>query len=372
MAWLGTYKKRIKITISNTNVDSDLAHFPVAIVLGTSVGTANQDVSDIFDEVGASYLKIAFTKSDGTTQIYGDVEQWDNTTEKAVIHVSSSALTVTTAAVTEIYIYFDSTQADNTTYIGLSGGTAAQSVWDSSFKAVYHMNQDPSAGGACILDSTSNDNNSTPNGSMTSGDLVSGTLMGTALDFDGSNDYLTAPNTTSLSPTSQLTIEVVCKPNGSFHGGVIAKGGLGGAQPVWSLLAAGGIWYFRVNRSITEGNGQESGGTSSDNQSKYLAGIYNGSTINLIQNLTSVGSSSYSSALLTVTTSLFLGVYFEPTYVFKGLQEEVRISSVGRTVSWVKATYYSLTDDLVSFSAAEANFNFLPIYKKKTNTLLRR
>src|SRR6056297_2541451 len=121
MSWLSGWAKRRKITIDNTNIDSDLDHFPVPVPLGTSVGQSDQDVSDIFDELGSESLKIAVTKSDGETEIYAEVEQWDATNEKALLWVSKSDLTLTAASVTELYIYYDSSQSDNTDYIGAVG-----------------------------------------------------------------------------------------------------------------------------------------------------------------------------------------------------------------------------------------------------------
>src|SRR6056297_3563809 len=195
MSWLSGWAKRRKITIDNTNIDSDLTHFPVPVPLGTAVGQSDQDVSDIFDELGSESLKIAVTKSDGTTQIYAEVEQWDEASEKALLWVSKSDLTLTAASTTELYLYYDSTKADNTTYIGTSGNRTE--VWDSDFVAVYTLAQDPTGGTGCILDSTGNGHHGTPQGSMTSGDLVDG-LIGLALELDGNDDYIEIPSSTDF------------------------------------------------------------------------------------------------------------------------------------------------------------------------------
>lgn len=135
--------------------------------------------------------KIAITKSDGTTQIYGEIEQWNAANEKALIWVSKDDLILSASTATELYLYYDSNQPDNTTYIGEAGDTAAQNVWNSNFAAVYTMSQDPSVGTDCILDSTSNANHLTTHGSMSSADLVSGSI-GKALNLNGSNDYLSS------------------------------------------------------------------------------------------------------------------------------------------------------------------------------------
>ena len=105
MAWLGDWAKRRKITVDKSKIDANLTHFAVPVFLGTSVGIGGVDVSSIFDEVGANSKKIAITKSDGTTQIYGEIEQWDSGSEEAVIWISKSDLVLSSATDTELYIY---------------------------------------------------------------------------------------------------------------------------------------------------------------------------------------------------------------------------------------------------------------------------
>ncbi len=125
MDWLSGYDKRIKLTIDHTYVDSGLTHFPVLVSLSTGHG--------IFSELGsdANRFKIAFTKADGTTELYADIENFDYSNKKATYHVSKSDWTISSTVDTEFYLYYDNSHADNTTYISDSGGTAAQSVWDS-------------------------------------------------------------------------------------------------------------------------------------------------------------------------------------------------------------------------------------------------
>ena len=84
--WLGGgWRYRVEITVSNTNIDNDVTHFPLLLTLGASVGTGTDDVSFIFDELAsdANRKKIAVTKSDGTTQIYCEIEKWDDANEDA-------------------------------------------------------------------------------------------------------------------------------------------------------------------------------------------------------------------------------------------------------------------------------------------------
>jgi len=205
MGWLSNWAYRRKITIDNTNIDSDLTHFPVPVPLGTSVGMSDQDVTDIFTEVGDDYSKIAVTMADGETQLYVEVEQWDATNNKGLLWVSRDTWSVLSGSDTEIYLYFDSEALDNTTYVGIPGNQTE--VWNSIFESVYTYAQDPSGGTGSIKDSTSNANHLSPQTSMASGDLIDG-LIGKGIRLDGSDDWLKGGGTTENfdSPYSVLCL----------------------------------------------------------------------------------------------------------------------------------------------------------------------
>ena len=139
MAWLSGWDKRIKITVSNTNIDSDVTHFPLLLTLGASVGTGSDDVTAIFDELTSddNRKKIAVTEDDGESEIYVEIEKWDDANETAVLWVSEENLVFSSSGETELYIYYDVDHADNDTYVGDSGSRTE--VWDSNFKMVHHL-----------------------------------------------------------------------------------------------------------------------------------------------------------------------------------------------------------------------------------------
>jgi len=196
MAWLSGYNKRIKLTILYSNVTSNLTHFAVRVRLTSSHGDC------VFDELtsDANRFKIAFTAADETTQLYGDIESWDDANETAVIWVSKSGWTLSSSAHNYIYLYYDSSHADNTTYISDAGGTAAQSAWDTDTVLACHMANDPNGDAAdAVKDSTSRNHDLTPNGSMTTADLVAGAAGGLAIELDGGNDFLSTGNHTDIN-----------------------------------------------------------------------------------------------------------------------------------------------------------------------------
>ena len=108
------------------------------IKLGAACGTNAQDLTGVFDKLGSSSKKIAVTQSDGITECYVEIELWDDANEIAILHVKVPS--VSSSVATVLYLYYDAAHADNDTYVGDTGEAAAQSVWDSNFVGVWHMN----------------------------------------------------------------------------------------------------------------------------------------------------------------------------------------------------------------------------------------
>ncbi|MBW2094205.1 MAG: DUF2341 domain-containing protein [Deltaproteobacteria bacterium] len=365
--WLSDWSKRIKLTISNENVDSDLSDFPVLIHLSTSSGTGSTDVSCVFDELGsdANRKKIAVTTSNGTTQCYVEVEKWDDANEEAWLWVKVPS--VSSSADTDLYLYYDSSQADNTTYVGDTGDTAAQNVWDSNFKAVYHLAQDPSGGTDAIKDSTSNANHGTSTGSMTSDDLVDA-KVGRGIELDGSDDLIEAADDTSLDVTGQLTLEAVFKSvaTPSADEGIIAKyEGEGGLKSYRLVFTSNEKLKITLSDDGTTDVGHyvsfEADTAKSDNALHYAAATYipsTSATIYLDGSQDGEQTSSVISSLYSSTAPLWLGAQDDETnsnLVFNGVLDEVRISSTARSAAWIKATYTSLWDDLIAFGTEESS-----------------
>ena len=347
MAWLGTWAKRIKLTVDNTNVDSDLTHFPVPIVLGTSVGQSSQDLSVLFDDLGTSSKKIAVTKVDGTTQIYGEIETWNSVTEKAVIRCSRDDLTITAADVTNLYLYFDPLQPDNTTYIGDTGDIPAQAVWDANFKAVYHMAQDPATGGSFILDSTSNGNDA----SVGRGSLSQVENFTKGLYF-GNNSYADSDATVAISGNDDRTVEVILEPDALNSSGTDLFVSLGdrafGTHKWYYLGFIDGNWF--INNYYDDLDSA----VAAHIDTKYYMSVTQDSGVQTIQ----VDSSQIAQQTISLNTTLNVlrmgsGLYSSTNY-YSGSIFEIRVSDVARPDAWIKATNYAETDSLLTYGAEEA------------------
>jgi len=240
-------------------------------------------------------------------------------------------------------IYFDNFNIiSGTTLINPSN-----SVWDSDFNAVYHMAQDPSGGVGCILDSTSNNNHGTPNGNMTSGDLVDG-LVGKAIDFDGSDDYIALPDNGYFIP-QQMTLEVTAKVRTSSD---YAR--LFDRYKATDSPRNGYALHFPttgVAAEFCDSSGQLAGSDGSVFKNTEIfynfVGRYDSNYIKLFVDGVEKGSSTVSGDISHVVTQeprIGDGVS-DPN--LNGVIEEVRLSKTPRSDSWIKATSYSLKNNLV-------------------------
>lgn len=369
MAWLGTYENRRKVTVDNTNIDSDLTHFPVPIVLGSSVGQSDQDVTDIFDEISyANRKKIAVTKSDGTSQIYAEIECWDNTAEKAVIWVSKSDLTLTASATTDLYLYYDSGQSDNTTYIGDTGDSQSQNVWKSDIVGSYLMAQDPST--MNLKDSTGN-NDGTPNGSMTSADLVDG-LIGKAIEFDGSDDWFDFGDISDMDGATTCTLEAMLKPDSvSSDTAIIRKWKAGQQSFNFSIGSVSGEITLGINDAAQSNILSKDSTDANLTTSTYyhIACVWSGTnSISIYVDgvlKTSTYSNNNSPAAIGNTTERFgIGARYHiggtTDLFFDGILDHAVLYTSAMSAAWIKAKNYALRDDLLTFGDTEGSVTIEP------------
>ncbi|MFX1457228.1 MAG: DUF2341 domain-containing protein [Promethearchaeota archaeon] len=125
-------------------------------------------------------------------------------------------------------------------------------VWNSNYEAVWHMNQDPSSSN--ILDSTSNGNDLTTTGFASDQRVYNG-KVGTAIAFDGINDYLTIDS--FLGPTNGFTFQTWFKFDAEYT--------IGGAQ---KYLFCGNTPFYSNNMPrvrFYDGNAIGTVATANDN-----------------------------------------------------------------------------------------------------------
>jgi len=166
------------------------------------------DINPIFIELttDVEFGKVAFTKADGTTELYAECEQFDVSEELGIYHISRDGWTIN--ANTSIYMYYDKDHADNTIYIGAINTTAGGNVWDGNFKAVYHM---VDATTSTIVDSTSNSHDGTKT-TVNNPNQVTGLNSAYAQEHtgnDASNSDITITDHADFDAQSDFTIMAV-------------------------------------------------------------------------------------------------------------------------------------------------------------------
>jgi len=372
MAWLGTWKKRRKITVDKTKIDAALTAFPVLLKLGESVGLGSKDVRSIFTEVGASSKKIAITKTDGTTEIYAEIERWDNTNKLAEIWVSKSDLSIASDADTDLYIYYDSTKDDNTDYIGETQSTPAKLVWDSNFKFRSDMKDKTTS---TIEDSTSNANH---------GDKLAANRpiqadgkIAKAQKTTAANDVISVGDDASIaelfkgggSVSFWVRLDSYEGKSGSTSGYArmldqhkLVSSVSYGWEFVVTNVANNNLW-FRHRFSTTAGAwglDDDDGNVFGEEAIFHVVLTYNSdSTANVPKIYTNGVERSWDSTTNPAGSarhSELLRIFNEEGGIrtLDGWMDEVQVSSVIRPAAWIKAEYNAGNDSLITWGDEES------------------
>lgn len=298
--------------------------------------------------------KIAVTDNNDDQQ-YVEIESWDAISKDAFLWTKCP--TLASGVNSDLYLYYDKDAADNDTYVGETGSLAATNVWDDSFVGVFHLSQNPASGAGAIKNSTQYGIHTTSVGSMIFSDLVDGKI-GNGIDFDGSNDYLYTPSASDVFDiTDNLTLECVFKwntsPPLSRYKYIISR-----HENPNSLNDSYALLFNDLNRLQlgTQGGNIQSTFASWDTSSfYYLVGTYKFSDLSgdlYINGDSEILSVDNFDTMVGGANSLVIGANapIVDTYC-PGIIDEVRVSNTVRSSEWIKTTYYSNWDDLISFDS---------------------
>lgn len=356
--------KRIKFTIDHDKIDSALTWFPVTVYLSSTHGDC------VFDELlsDANRFKIAFTKADGVTQLYAEIEKWDTASEVAIIHVSRDGWDISTSQDTDFYMYYNVGHSDNTAYIGEVTDSAVYNVWDDDFVLVVHMNQDPTDGSNVIKDSTQYGNHGTTTGSMDSNDLVAGKI-GNAIQFDGSDDTINFGSASSLNDLILLTCEAWVKVDGwgpPAGSRFVAKAATTNADG-WQILTSQNKNLILLSgwSGVPTYCAQWKTGNNTIMNAEYnwtLVGFiydseytYNNPSLFIDETArsTSESPSPSGSRDSDAAQDLYAASTDGTDNFFEGIIDEIRMSKCIRSAAWWKATYWNGLDGLLTYGSEE-------------------
>ncbi|NHJ46866.1 MAG: DUF2341 domain-containing protein, partial [Asgard group archaeon] len=182
------------ITIDHTKVSGTSGHtnFPFLYSIYDE---------DLFSDVQSNGNDIAFSLNniwlDHEIEVFDQIG--NGTHARLVAWIRIPALSVTIDTIIRMYY-------GNSTIVSQQN---PEGVWDSNYKAVYHMNQDPSL--SSVLDSTTNNYDLTAGSGFVSGDLVDG-VIGKAIEFGAVNTQYLEITSGFSNPVSSLSLEIWFSP----------------------------------------------------------------------------------------------------------------------------------------------------------------
>jgi len=311
VAWLSGYSTRKKLTIDHNKIDSALSNFPVLVKLTSSNFDFSKANNDGFD--------IRFTSSNGTTLLKYEREQHDSSGQKAEYWVKIPSISADVN--TDFYIYYRTTDT--------ADGAEPSNVWDSNFQGVYHMTN--------LNDSSGYGRNGSAVGSITQAE---GKIYKSQYDNAtyGSRINLGSGSHWALGT---MTLEIY----GNMTGGdtyICKDWGTG-----YALYMDGS--NHAVMTLTDQANGRKVTGTTDvKNNFHYIAGTYDGTTIKLFVNGVSEGTPYNYGFTYSGSAELYIGGNnFGGGGI--GYWDEVRISNISRGSAWIKASYHSENDSLLTY-----------------------
>ena len=316
--WDLDWSYRKLITLNRSQVPSTQTNFPVLISITDT---------DLRDRAQADGDDIVFIDSNGN-KLNHEIEQYTAGTGGLIAWVNVTSLS--SVSDTEIFMYYGNAGCSNQENIG---GT-----WDTNYVAVYHSNQ---ATNENLRDSTSNNNHATP--ACTSGSNPISTSSG---KVGKAFTYLISDQRRYVTPITSgktFTWEVWVKPSAfsNYHSMIAISNQYmlfdlynSGVLSMWSQDGMGGGSYGITGLSadiyynlvfIREGDSTTAG------YKFYKDGNPTGSTAN--------------TGTWSASTAIWLGSREgTTTQSLSGDLDEVRISKIARSASWIKTVYNTINN----------------------------
>jgi len=338
--WLSGWQYRKKITIDETKIDDDLTDFPVLVKLTSSNFDFSKARSDGFD--------VRFCSSDGTTLLKYERERHDATNQVAEYWVKIPS--VSSSADTDFYIYYGNAPA--------SDGADPTNVWDSNFIGVWHSKDATSYE---INDSTSNANLGTK--MFTNEPIEADAKIGKGQDYDGVNDAIGIADNASID-INYITIEAwINLDKIGAEQKIVIRDGVGTGDRMWQFSVWGAankldVLIWNTGDTIGEAISTTVFITATD---YYVVGTFDGSNVKAYVNGVLEGSGALSGTIKTGNEPIFFGGGKTnssdtiPTgFWLDGRIDEVRISNIARSAAWLKASYNSGNNSLVSYGSEKS------------------
>jgi len=332
---------RMRIGFENYAGGETLTNFPAFVKL--EEGSNNFSHAD----VAVDGTDLRFTAADGVTLLNYDIEEW-NSSGTSYIWVQVPALNANAA----IHAYWGSGRTLPIASV-LTGST-----WSQDYGGVWHL--DEIGGTEDLTDSTANGNDPTVDNDT---DNATG-MIAMGQNFDGGTDYISIPDSPSLSVTGNLTmsgwVNVSSFAGGSQH--LMAKDGNSayrcriqdGGSRFWMLVNdGGGFDHHFVSHSFTVGQWYHIA-AQLDTSGPFMKFYVNGSQVWF-------DVATTKSSIADTGGAFLIGNYQanNPTEDFVGVMDEVRVSAALRSADWLHACWLNVASNRHFNSYEDAGPNWL-------------
>ena len=294
-----------------------LTQFPVLLTFDTGI-------------TGFSYNSFA-SPTAGDLRFFGangeelsyEIETWDPTGVSRV-WVRAGSISGTGTVITAAW--GDSSDVTAPAYV-FDGST-----WSNGYQAAWHFQN---MSGVLTTDSSSNNRHLTAEGGASTGTGQ----VGNGIVLDGSNDQLEAIGYKGITGAAARTTETWVKTSST-----------GKALMSWGQDAVNAKWIWRNQgsgnlRVELNGGGRESNSAMNNNAWRHVAAVFpeNATNLNSIKFYIDGVETGYAQSSTTLpATGDYLDVRLGNDHSnrrLNGSMDEARISSVGRSSVWIKASY---------------------------------
>ncbi len=317
------YVQPCTLSTSGLGLADTVVNFPLLVRL------REQDHQELFRRARDDGYDIRFSKSDGDTPLYYEMERWDLSAQDSVA---------------EFWVLMDTIAPDEDRPFLIHAGngdssadrSSAAQVFDTAngFAGVWHFAPSDTFGDASV-----NGYDGTNQGSTAS---TGGSPIAHGRDFDGSSGYIDVPGFPDSAITDELTISTwVNLDNQDGWNDIISKE-TGDYGAGFGLRRNNGDrFYFSVHTDAKYEIGDIDQFVDDGSTWYYIAGVCDGSEQIFYIDGGDSASRSETNSIAATTNSLNIGCRSSGVNYIDGRLDEVRISRVGRSPDWIALCYAS-------------------------------
>lgn len=349
-SWTSQATLAIQASVCDVGDQASITNMPIALIWTGSAATSNMPLEPFDSDGSYPYL----SASGGDIRFHNKADPNtanDGRLDAELVSIAQAADPSTVTA--EIHVEVDSISCSVDTPIYMFWGKASQTwpaegdsygkhaAWGNSWAMVHHMT---GASATALDDSTSNNNDVTGDSGSPTGYNATGKL-GQAVAFDGNNDDLRVNDAASLEPTDFTLCAWANSNTGISTDKYILGKKYQTSEVSYGLAIDNGTNdYFLFAGYDTGWWSKASAGTQyDDNAWHYVCGTQSGTTNKLYvdgaeESGSATGGSNFD------TGFLHIGSFVNSLGYWNGEVDEIRISSIARTLGWIKAEYRQMND----------------------------